>query len=82
MESYWIAIASGIISVATLMLSGISLRRKAAFDYVQSLERRLELAEEALARCQESEKALKVLVAQLEQQNANLMRMLIKEQNE
>ena len=77
MDSYWIAIAAGCISVATLLLSGLSLRRKVDLDYVQSLEHRISLSEESLSRCRESESELKKLVAGLEMRNAELMSMII-----
>lgn len=77
MESFWIAIAAGVVSLATLVLSGISLRHKAGVDYVQSLEERLDHAEEALERCRTSEVQLKQLCGELERKNMVLMRMII-----
>jgi len=44
--------------------------------YVQSLERRVELAEESLQRCHASEKELNGIVAALERRNQQLMEML------
>ncbi len=81
-ESYWIAVSAGIISVATLIMSGLSLSRKSDVDYVQSLERRMELAETALARCHENEHELKEIVAGLERSNQSLMKALFAAQND
>ncbi len=77
MESYWIAAAAAIISLATLILSGLSLRNKAGVDYVDSLEDRVTRAEEALERCRESEKYYKGVCENLERQNMNLMKMVV-----
>ncbi len=66
MDTYWIAVAAAIISLATLIYGVRSGRHKAESDYVEGLERRLEAAEVALKRCREAE-------ASLQTEKANLM---------
>lgn len=77
MDSYWIAIASGFISLATLIYGVASGKKKASGTYVETLERRLEMAEEALERCRKSEEEQRKLIAAIQEENVNLMRMIV-----
>lgn len=82
MESFWIAIGAGVVSLGTLILSGLSLRHKAGVDYVGSLERRIEIAEVALSRCRRSEEELITAVKGLERRNASLLAMIVRMKDE
>lgn len=71
----WIALGASVISLTTLILSGLSLRHKSDIDYVASLEKRLDLAEESLERCRKAENELRGVVEGLEKRNAMLMKI-------
>lgn len=47
-----IPLTAVIISLATLVFSAVSLRKKAGVDYVQELERRLSAAEKRADDCE------------------------------
>ena len=89
MDTFWISLSAGLISLATLILSGISLRQKNTANYVSSIEKRLEAAETALARCRESEHRQEEEVRELsralkacERRNTELMEMIIEQRKD
>lgn len=75
--SDWIAVTSAIIALATLIYGIVKGKQKADVDYVTSLERRVEIAEQALERCRHSEQEQQEIIEGLERKNLNMMRMVL-----
>jgi hypothetical protein len=51
-ESYWIAIASLIVSTTTIIFGSIGLRQKAKISYVSQLETKVESLRSELKDCE------------------------------
>lgn len=76
-SSSWIAITSALIALATLIYGIVKGKQKADVDYVTSLERRVEIAEQALERCRHAEQEQQEIIKELERKNVNMMRMVL-----
>jgi len=77
MDSFYLAAAASIVSLATLIYGVWSGKKKAGVDYVSILETRVSHAEEALERCRKSEEELNGVIKGLQRENVNLMRMIV-----
>ena len=71
MEQIAIPLAALTVSITTLIITGMSLRRKADGDYVQQLEARVSLLEKSNKECEHDRNALR-------SENIALMQKLLK----
>ena len=72
-----VAMGALSVSVATVILTGITMRRSAQRDQVEANVRRLNDHEQRLRDCEDARKMLKIDVDRLTRENVELMRQLV-----